>query len=215
MTLGDLATVLHANDDWPGGAITNVSLSGDRVTMTGSGHSVSKLRSTLNRANRSNRQTALSNLTGDQIKDLIGIFRTPCGVYFINPAVININQQALAAGQCSQLGSGRAANGFGQPTFPGEVFFNNGPGQDGNLPRAFINGPTYFNWDLGFIKNIRLTERTRIQLRAEAFNVLNRVNFGVTGTQQLGLFNINSTNFGRLTADFAPRILQFAARFEF
>src|SRR5579864_348953 len=47
VTLGDLATVLHANDDWPGGAITNVSLSGDRVTMTGSGHTVSKLRSTV------------------------------------------------------------------------------------------------------------------------------------------------------------------------
>src|SRR5438270_2414431 len=47
VTLDDLATVLHANDDWPGGAITNVSLSGDRVTMTGSGHSVSKLRSTV------------------------------------------------------------------------------------------------------------------------------------------------------------------------
>lgn len=47
VTLGDLAAVLHANDDWPGGAISNVSLSGDRVTMTGSGHSVSKLRSTV------------------------------------------------------------------------------------------------------------------------------------------------------------------------
>ena len=47
VTLGDLATVLHANDDWPGGAITKVSLSGDRVTMTGSGHTVSKLRSTV------------------------------------------------------------------------------------------------------------------------------------------------------------------------
>ena len=47
VTLGDLATVLQANDDWPGGAITNVSLSGDRVTMTGSGHTVSKLRSTV------------------------------------------------------------------------------------------------------------------------------------------------------------------------
>ena len=47
VTLGDLAAVLQANDDWPGGAIASVSLSGDRVTMTGSGHTISKLRSTV------------------------------------------------------------------------------------------------------------------------------------------------------------------------
>lgn len=175
-------------------------------------------RGTLNRANRSSRETATSNLSGDQIKNLIGIFRTPCGVFFIDPSVININQQALAAGQCSNLGSGRASNGFGQPTFTGQVFFNNAPGDVGNLPRAFFNGPTYFDWDLGFIKNIRITEKTRLQLRAEAFNVLNRTNFAVSNSsadQQLTMFNINSTNFGRLTSTFSPRIIQFAARFEF
>jgi stage II sporulation protein D len=47
VTLSDLAAVLQANDDWPGGPITNVSLSGDHVTMTGSGKSVTKLRSTV------------------------------------------------------------------------------------------------------------------------------------------------------------------------
>ena len=47
VTLSDLAAVMQASDDWPGGAITSVTLSGDRVTMTGSGHSVSKLRSTV------------------------------------------------------------------------------------------------------------------------------------------------------------------------
>ena len=47
ITLADLAAAMHAGDDWPGGAIATVTLSGDRVTMTGSGHSVSKLRSTV------------------------------------------------------------------------------------------------------------------------------------------------------------------------
>jgi hypothetical protein len=202
-----------------GGLVDRV-LGGFEVTSivqisSGAPLTITDPRSTLNRANRSNRQTAVSSLSGDAIKNLIGVFRTPCGPYFINPAVININQAALAAGQCSQLGSGRAANGFGQPTFAGQVFFNNDPGQTGNLPRAFLNGPTYANWDLGFIKNIRITERTRLQLRGEAFNVLNRTNFAFTGTQQLGALNINSTNFGKITTAFSPRILQFAARFEF
>jgi stage II sporulation protein D len=47
VTLADLAAVLKKSGDWPGGAISTVSQSGDRVTMTGSGHSVSKLRSTV------------------------------------------------------------------------------------------------------------------------------------------------------------------------
>jgi hypothetical protein len=202
-----------------GGVVDRV-LGGFQLTSivqvsTGAPITITDRRATLNRANRSNRQTAISNLTGDQIKDLVGIFRTPCGIFYINPTVININQQALAEGKCTQLGSGRASNGFGQPTFAGQVFFNNAPGQTGNLQRGFLNGPLYANWDLGLIKNIRLTENTRIQLRAEAFNVLNRANFAVTASQQLSIFDINSANFGRITTGFSPRILQFAARFEF
>jgi stage II sporulation protein D len=47
VTLGDLAAVLQKSDDWPGGAISSVSQSGDHVTVAGSGHSVTKLRSTI------------------------------------------------------------------------------------------------------------------------------------------------------------------------
>ncbi|PYS51159.1 MAG: hypothetical protein DMF68_05175 [Acidobacteria bacterium] len=182
---------------------------------TGAPITITDRRGTLNRTNRSNRETANSPLSGDQIKNLIGIFQTPCGVYYINPTVININQQNLAAGLCTQLGSGRAANGFGQPTFAGEVFFNNAPGETGNLPRAFLNGPTYKDWDLGIIKNIRIRENSRLQLRAEAFNVLNRSNFAVSAAQQLSLFDINSATFGKVTSTFGARIIQFAARLEF
>jgi SpoIID/LytB domain protein len=46
-TLGDLSAVLQKSGDWPGGAISTVSQSGDHVTMTGSGHTVTKLRSTV------------------------------------------------------------------------------------------------------------------------------------------------------------------------
>lgn len=170
-------------------------------------------RGTLNRAARSGRQTANSSLTNQEISKLIGIFRTPCGVFWINPSVININQQALQAGQCSNLGSGRGSEGFGQPAFSGQVFFNAAPGQTGNMSRNTWNGPLFVNWDASLFKNFRITESTRLQVRAEAFNVLNRANFFV------GIFpgsgNINSTNFGRIGTTFSPRILQFAARFEF
>lgn len=168
-------------------------------------------RGTLNRAGRSGRQTANSSLNHEQIAALIGIFRTPCGVYWINPSVTNINQNALNAGQCSNLGLGNAANGFGSTPFSGQVFTNVAPGTTGALPRNAWRGPTFFNIDASLFKNFRITERVRFQVRGEAFNLTNRANFFA------GLFNgnINSTTFGRVTTTFGPRIFQFVGRVEF
>ncbi|HXF43351.1 MAG TPA: carboxypeptidase-like regulatory domain-containing protein [Pyrinomonadaceae bacterium] len=180
--------------------------------------SITDPRGTLNRAGRSGRQTANSSLTNDQISALIGIYRTPCGVFWIDPSVININQSALNSGNCSQLlsgATGRAANGFdpsGSP-FSGQVFFNVAPGFTGNMSRNTWNGPVYFNWDASLMKNFRITERVRFQIRAEAFNVLNRANFFVGVFPGSG--NVNSTSFGRVSSSFDPRIIQFVGRIEF
>jgi hypothetical protein len=179
---------------------------------TGAPLSIVDPRGTLNRNGRSTRNTANSALSTDQIKDLIGVFRTPCGVFYINPIAVNINQA-----DCSGPGTANPA-----------YFTQAAPGEVGNLPRAFINGPFYFNWDASIIKNIQLTERVRFQIRAEFFNVLNRTNFLVFGPndgtpQQFGttgIFNINSPTFGRLTTTstgtlITPRVVQFAGRLEF
>jgi len=113
----------------------------------------------------------------------------------------------------SGLNAGIGAAPFGSAPFPGEVFFLNGPGQTGNMPRNFDNGPIFFNWDASIIKNIRITEKTHLQLRAEAFNVLNRANFFYAGN------DVSSTSFGRITSTFtsssAQRVIQFVGRFEF
>ena len=180
---------------------------------TGAPISIRDPRGTLNRAARSGRQTAFSNLTKDEVKNLIGIFRTPNGIYFINPNVI--------APDGTATGSNPQATP-GNPAFAGQVFFNAQPGQTGNLERAFINGPDYLTVDLGLSKRIRFSERVGLQLRAEAFNVFNRANFfaptgaadGATG-ENSNIFNVNSPNFGRITGTYSPRILQFGLRFEF
>lgn len=193
---------------------------------TGAPVSILDTRGTLNRAGLSGRQTANSNLSNQEISNLIGVFRTPCGVFFINPAVIDINQSALQAGNCSNLVgtggfTGRGARGFGEAAFPGQVFFNVPPGQTGNLSRNAWNGPNFFNTDISVLKNIPITERLRIQLRGEVFNVFNRPNFfaGVFAADM----NINSTNFGRINSTFVegsiagggPRIVQLVGRIEF
>lgn len=171
-------------------------------------------RGTLNRVGRSGRQTALTSLTKAELKKLVGTFITPCGVYFVNPTAININQSALQAGNCSALntsgGNGRGSNGFGQSTFTGQVFFNVSPGKTSGLERAVVNGPTTANLDLSLFKSFGFGERMRLQLRAEAFNVLNKVQF-VPGQ----FIDINSTSFGRVTSSTGVRVMQFAARFSF
>src|SRR5262245_27570713 len=163
--------------------------------------SISDPRGTLNRGARAGRQTAFSMLTKDQIKDLIGIRKTSNGVLFIDPAVTN--------------SAGRAAEGFGSTPFNGQVFFNVAPGQTGNLDRAFINGPLFFNLDASVVKNIQILETVKLQLRLEAFNALNRANFAVSAAQQFSLFDINSANFGRIDQTFPGRIIQIGARLDF
>jgi hypothetical protein len=170
---------------------------------TGAPINISDPRGTLNRTARSTRQTPQTALTVPQIRDLLGIFDTPCGLFYINPSVININTTTCA-------GTGRGAEGFGSTPFAGQVFFNNAPGQTGSLERFTINGPLYANLDMGLFKTFRITENVKFQVRAEAFNVTNRVNF-FEGQNQ----NINSTTFGRITSTFSPRIIQFAGRIEF
>jgi len=174
--------------------------------------SIRDLSPTLNRAGRSPRQTANSSLDTNQIKDLVGIFHQNGRVYFINPAVIAPDGTATGG----NLGTSPSAS------FPGQVFFRTQPGQTGNLPRTFINGPIYLNWDAGLMKNIQLGETTRLQLRMEVFNVLNRANFfppsggnALNFGEDSNIFNINSSTFGQITETYAPRIMQFAVRFEF
>ncbi len=46
-----------------------------------------------------------------------------------------------------------------------------------NLSRNKFTGPGFSDVDLSFIKNIPITERVKIQLRADVFNLFNRINF--------------------------------------
>lgn len=158
---------------------------------------------TLNRSARSGNQTAFSDLSKDEVKNLIGIHRTPCGIFFINPSVMDLD----LSNNCS--GTRRASNGLGT-SFDGQVFFDNAPGRTGNMERSFLQGPSFFNVDASVIKNIQLKENMRFQFRAEAFNLFNNTQFFVGQTQ-----SIASTNFFRITSTFGPRILQFVGRIEF
>ncbi len=179
-------------------AIVNIS--------SGAPISIKDVNGTLNRTGRSGRQTANSSLSEAEIKKLVGVNIQADGtVYFIDPSVIGPNGSATN-GNVTEAPDDR---------FPGQVFFRVQPGETGTLQRAFLNGPWYFNADVGLIKNIRFGERFRVQFRAEAFNVLNATNWFIG--QNTNTFDVDSTTFGQipLTNNYPPRIMQFAFRFEF
>jgi hypothetical protein len=178
-------------------------ISGIVQSASGAPISFVDTRGTLNIAGRSGRQTPNSSLTNAQIQALSGVFEANGNIYFINPSILNANGQA-STGYITPLNTANNA-------FAGQVFYNVGPGQTGNVARTLLNGPRQFNVNASLLKNIKFTESIRVQLRAEAFNLFNNVNF-FNNTQ---FANINSNTFGRITSAGAARQLQFAARFEF
>ncbi|MGH9929771.1 MAG: carboxypeptidase regulatory-like domain-containing protein [Pyrinomonadaceae bacterium] len=243
----DRTHTINANMNWDlpfgrgrrwlnGGGVASKIFGGFQMTnivniSTGEPTSIRDNRGTLNRAGRSALQPATSSLTPNQIKALIGVFRTPNGIFYIDPSVLNAQAscptcpvgspdrvarridltQPLAAGFV--ISSIRGASAVGTAPFSGQVFFPNPAGSTGNLPINFINGPKYFNWNMGFFRNFKMGETKQLQLRFETFNVLNRANFFIG--EGSGIFNVNGTSFGKVTSTYDPRIVQFGARFDF
>lgn len=80
----------------------------------------------------------------------------------------------------------------------------------GNLGRNALRGPGFKNFDIGLFKNFRITERLKLQYRAEAFNAFNTVNFGNPG----GV--VGTANFGRITGtQNAQRSIQMGLKLNF
>ena len=67
--------------------------------------------------------------------------------------------------------SARATQFFNPAAFSAPAY-----GTVGNLGRDTLTGPGYADWDLSLIKVTQITEKTRVQFRAEFFNVLNHTN---------------------------------------
>lgn len=82
----------------------------------------------------------------------------------------------------------------------------------GNTGTYTLHGPGFFNLDSSLMKNFNLTGdgRWKLQLRGEAFNILNSVNpSGFAST------TITSTNFGQINTFRAARRMQLGAKVNF
>jgi len=203
----DITHLFKANGVWelpfgPGkeflnhGGVMGTLLGGWQINgifenRTGRPISLVSARGTLNRSARSAKNTANTTLSPSELKNMVGKFHDPATgrPLVFDPKFIG-------------------ADGRANPAY----FQHPAAGTLGNLQLTPISGPGYWNFDFGLIKRTKISEHTNIELRAEFFNVLNHTNFTVPENQ-----NINSTSFGRPGVNdfFDPRIIQFAAKFNF
>lgn len=89
------------------------------------------------------------------------------------------------------------------------VFSLPSTGNFGNVVKGSFRGPGYANWDAGLFRTFPIKEETRLEFRAEYFNVLNRDNLSNPVTA------VRSAGFGSIKGAISPRIAQFSAKLLF
>ncbi len=90
---------------------------------------------------------------------------------------------------------------------PGQ--FNGGLPEFGNLGWNVLSGPGFWNLDGSVFRNFQVTERYKLQFRAECFSCVNTPQWNNPNT------DINSSSFGLITGAGGARQMQLAAKFIF
>jgi hypothetical protein len=83
------------------------------------------------------------------------------------------------------------------------------PGLNGNLGRNTFRGPGFATVDFSAFKSVAITERFKVEFRAEFYNLFNRVNLLPPDAR------LNSGTFGLSQEAFDPRVIQFGLRMSF
>ncbi len=127
---------------------------------------------------------------------------------------------ATLAGDNGRVGGGgpQRPNLVGEPNsgpqtleqwFNTSAFEQPARGTFGNAPRAPIRLPGLANFDLTLAKNTQVSERVRLQLRAEFFNAFNHPQWNGVA------LGFNNSIFGRVTSAHDPRIMQIGLKLSF
>jgi hypothetical protein len=100
---------------------------------------------------------------------------------------------------------------LGQP-YTGQTFIQVSPLQGdflNNIPRDYMTGPGYYNIDASFFKVTPITERVKLRLEAQIFNLLNHKSFGLPNNQGVINNGVSGPTVG------LSRLVQFQGRIEF
>ncbi len=162
-----------AVEGWQIGSIIN--------WQSGQPVSIYSNRSTFNSFNAGLNPAQLTGATFEQIKDAMGVYKTPQGVFFINPNLLNINVSPTTG----KLVDARLKDGLLGPPLPGSF---------GNMPRNNITGPAFTQFDFSITKRTYFMERRSIDLKVNFLNAFNHPNFAFTSA------TFDDANFARISS---------------
>jgi len=150
----------------------------------------------------------INGLTTFQYGLPLGFTATP------NTTGFNTGLRPNVAPNCNVQVSGSAQsrlNGW----FNTSCFSLPAPFTFGNESRTdpVLRGPGIANYDFAIFKRTAITERFNLELRAEAFNLFNRVQFGQPNVTYTTAAN---STFGQISTQLnQPRLMQMALRLRF
>jgi hypothetical protein len=149
-------------------------------------------RSTFNNFNAGSNPADLIGMSFNEFRRNVGVYRTGSGVFFINPALLDIEiDDATGQVRSSKLKDG--------------ILDTPAPGTFGNFPLNSLYGPHFAQTDVSIVKRTYFSERGNVEFRTTFYNAFNQPNFVFTG----GTFD--ATDFGRITSiRGTPRIIHFA-----
>jgi hypothetical protein len=148
------------------------------------------------------------------------IFSGQTGVSLnVTTGSVDVALSGIANQRANQVATNVYGSGYQRFLNP-SAFALPATGTLGNSGAGSIVGPGFVTVNMGLSKMLHINERQSLELRAEASNILNTVNFGNPNT------NVGTSTFGQITSTAAgtgsgfvgpgdPRILQFALRYAF
>jgi hypothetical protein len=169
-----------ATPHWLNQIIGGWSLTGLFIYQSGEPYTISSGARTSNALHNSTALIVGPNIRGGQLQSASGI---------IGPVMYRTGGFITAPLSDPHL---NCQNVTGTQTF----FCIPPPGQNGS-GRNTAQGPNYWNLDSGLLKNFDLTERFKLQFRAEFFNVLNHPNFENPRNATQGSPTVTSGLFGQ------------------
>ena len=113
----------------------------------------------------------VAQLSGNPPAGFIAVVNTPGG-----GASRNVRRPNLVPGVNPYLSNDRSV-------LNPAAFSTPAPGTFGNVPRNFLRGPNFYQFDLVLNKRFRFSERTNLEFRTEIFNIFNHTNFDIPGSR--------------------------------
>jgi hypothetical protein len=151
--------------------------------------------------------TAIRALLGDW--QISTIFTKRSGYWFTPAAGRDNNFNGLGGDRASVVADSHVDTPTLNRWFNPAAFVHATNGAYGNAGRFSLQGPGAFTMDVALMRRIRVLEKTHVEVRGEAFNILNHPVFGNPRS------SLTDNNFGRILSANDPRIFQFALKYVF